>query len=178
MILSKNILFLFLFLLPFISSGQEESAPKVDPNKSWGLGLTTGDSWNYHFGFKAFYQKSKNQFELNINTDFYGFNFDLGYIYYPNEWKKRADLRIMINASPYYYKSDDYTSKGASLFIGTGIRLRCLKHFYITGSIQMGESFYHSTRQFYTGSNYYLISRAKAELSLSINLNSFRWKRD
>lgn len=175
----KHIVVLILVVFHLNGKGQDrDDLPKVDPDKSWGVGAVVGDAWYYPIGMKFFYQKNKHQFDCNIHTDYYYLNFYLGYSYYPNDWKKRADLMVKCDISPYYYRSNYSVDKGISAYCGIGLRLRCFKHFYINGSFQMGENIYHSTRENFNGSNYNMRFRGRAELGLSINFSSFRWKRN
>lgn len=173
--ITKNILFLFLFLLPFILNGQEESAPKVDPNKSWGLGINTTGIWGFDFplGIDAFYQIKKHEFGLTVYIEPYyskwiGQIFQLRYNYYPNEWKKRLDFSIE-SSLVYGYGQVNLTT-------GYGLRLRVLKHFYITNNFGYGFCVY---RRNYIESRPLEIQRViQLKLGVNINLNSFKWKRD
>jgi hypothetical protein len=172
----KGLLFLFFILLePFFLFGQETDKPKTDIERSWGVGaFASSNSFLQVYGLTLFYQKEKNQYELDIFSRYNENGFSLIYGFYPNEWKKRLDIRVETGINFVLYQSN-YLSSRIRPFAGYGMRLRLLKHFFLTHQANLGLMF--TDFRLNQDTRYKYDATFDINIGLSFNLGSIRWKR-
>ncbi len=98
-------LIFLLFLMSNSFAQDSTSVNKINPSKSWGLGINYGTSnYIYGIGLTLFYQKNRNQFDLNLFSN-YTSGVDLKYSFYPNDFNKKFDLRVEILVSINHYRN-------------------------------------------------------------------------
>lgn len=166
-----------LFTFPFISNGQEESAPKVDPNKSWGVGLVAHSAqFSEGFGLALFYQKNKYQYNLEFYSSHRSNSSVLKFHFYPNDWRKRLDLRAEVGIG-WNQLNNSYIRNQFQIMTGYGLRWRILKHFYLTHSFNLGLNYYNYP-DFHSQSEVTILSYYHLNIGLLLNLGSFKWKKE
>jgi len=176
-LIKKNIFIFALIIFPFISNGQEEIETKIDPSKSWGVGMIAHTAnFSEGFGLSLFYQKNKFQYNLEFHSSNRSNLANIKFSFYPNDWRKRLDLRVEAGFG-WNQLNTSFIKNQFQLMAGYGLRWRILKHFYLTHSFNLGLNYYNYP-DFYNQSEVTLATYNYLNVGLLINLGSIRWKKD
>jgi len=175
MFIKKILLIVLVFALSSHGKAQAEDTLKAGSPKSWGLGIkfNTG-AFNYGESLTLFYQKDRNQLELDLFSRFDFSGFRLSFFYYPNDWKKRLDLRVETGLVLNFYQSD-YFRYALTPFAGYGLRFMIFRHFYLTHSGNVGLRYANYPNYFEESARWNSV--VDLNIGLMFNLGSLRWRK-